>query len=218
MIMAGNRETKFVAYPITPVGADGLQTINWIAERRDFELSEVLHDWNRSVSTDVFRHFFADWHFDWLDVPALIDAAEYVFEYPMVDREPLDSWVQGRILLLGDAAHPTYPIGSNGSSQAIIDARVLAYALATLPVDQALRFYEAERLPKTRGLQQANRMMGPEIVMQIAHERAPQGFANIEDVIPAAELKETAAAYKLVAGFDPVALRTRPTWTPSVQD
>lgn len=214
MIMAGHRQTKFVAYPIGPIGDDGLQTINWIAERIEPERGEVQQDWNRAVPVDVFAGHFATWNFDWLDIPALINAAQVVYEYPLVDREPLDTWVQGRVALLGDAAHPTYPVGSNGSSQAILDARALAFALATLPVDDALRFYENERLPKTRGLQMANRMMGPEIVMQLAHERAPQGFDDIEQVIPLTERQEIAARYKSIAGFDPKLLRERTSWTP----
>jgi 2-polyprenyl-6-methoxyphenol hydroxylase-like FAD-dependent oxidoreductase len=215
MVMAGDREQKFVAYPIGDVAADGLQQVNWIAEKSVDTGEMAPQDWNRSVSTEVFAPAFADWRFDWLDVPAVIDAAEAVFEYPMVDRPPLGAWVRGRVALLGDAAHPTYPIGSNGSSQAIIDARVLAFALATMPVDDALRFYEDERLPRTRELQRVNRSMGPERVMQMARERAPEGFVDINDVIDHAELAEIAAAYKRVAGFDPVVLNERASWTPA---
>jgi len=215
MVMAGDREQKFVAYPIGPVADDGLQQVNWIAEKSVDTGEMAPQDWNRSVGTEVFAPAFADWQFDWLDVPAVIDAAEAVFEYPMVDRPPLESWVRGRVALLGDAAHPTYPIGSNGSSQAIIDSRVLAFALATMPVDDALRFYEDERLPRTRELQRVNRSMGPERVMQMARERAPEGFADIHDVIDRAELEEIAAKYKRVAGFDPVMLNERASWTPA---
>jgi 2-polyprenyl-6-methoxyphenol hydroxylase-like FAD-dependent oxidoreductase len=161
----------------------------------------------------VFAPAFAEWQYDWLDIPALIAAADEVYEYPMVDRPPLDSWVRGRVALLGDAAHPTYPIGSNGSSQAIIDGRVLAYGLATRPIDDALAFYEGERLPKTRELQRVNRAMGPERVMQLARERAPEGFDDIEQVIPRSELEEIASNYKRVAGFEPSVLNSQPTWS-----
>ncbi|MGB2839094.1 MAG: FAD-dependent monooxygenase, partial [Actinomycetes bacterium] len=136
-----------------------------------------------------------------------------VYEYPMVDRLPLDSWTAGRVTLLGDAAHPTYPIGSNGSSQAILDARVLAHCLAALPIDEALARYAALRLPPTRALQQANRSMGPEIVMQMAYERAPDGFVSVDDVFGAGELEAVASEYKRVAGFHPAELNERASWS-----
>jgi 2-polyprenyl-6-methoxyphenol hydroxylase-like FAD-dependent oxidoreductase len=212
MIMAGHRAQKFVAYPISgPI--DGRQRINWIAERVVDAAEFRREDWNRRVSADVFSAHFADMRFDWLDIPALIADAEAVYEYPMVDRLPLESWSQGRVTLLGDAAHPTFPIGSNGSSQAILDARVLAYCLATQPVDAALRRYEELRLPPTRGLQQANRRMGPEIVMQTTYERAPDGFTSIEEVFAPGELEQVAADYKSVAGFSPADLNARATWS-----
>ena len=212
MIMAGHRNVKFVAYPLGPVGADGLQEINWIAEHIDPSMTDLQNDWNRAVPTSRFGHLFADWNWGWLNVPELISTATEVLEYPLVDREPLDSWVRGRTVLLGDAAHPTYPVGSNGTSQAVLDARALVHFLATMPVEQALAAYEGERLAKTRALQQANRSMGPELVMQLAHERAPQGFADVHDVISAEELTEIADRYKKIAGFDPKALSTRASW------
>lgn len=212
MIMAGHREVKFVAYPISNV-VDGRQLVNWIAERRVDPHEFAREDWNRRVPVSTFADHFADWRFDWLDVPGLIGSAEVVLEYPMVDRAPLDMWVQDRVTLLGDAAHPTYPIGSNGSSQAIIDARVLAHSLAGRPVPDALRRYEQLRLPPTRALQQANRRMGPEIVMQIAHERAPGGFDDIGEVFAEGELEQFAAEYKAIAGFSPDELNTRASWS-----
>lgn len=215
MVMAGDREVKFVVYPIGDVDDHGLQLVNWIAEMAFENRDGGMHDWNRPVEKDVFAPAFADWSFDWLDIPAIIDAAEVVLEYPMVDRPPLESWVHGRVALLGDAAHPTFPIGSNGSSQAIIDARVLAFALATMPVDEALAFYESERLPRTRELQRVNRAMGPERVMQMVRERAPEGFDHINDVITHDELVDVAESYKRVAGFEPAVLNERPSWTPT---
>ncbi len=217
MIMAGHRSVKFVAYPIGNVREDGKQLINWIAEQYNPDETELENNWNRVVSPDKFRGLFADWNFGWLNIPELIDSAVEVLEYPLADRDPIDQWVRGRVALLGDAAHPTYPIGSNGSSQAIIDARVLAHFLATSTVDEALASYQAERQPKTSALQLANRQMGPEIVMQLVHERAPQGFDRIEDVMTADELAEVAGNYKKVAGFDPAALSARPSWSVQVQ-
>jgi 2-polyprenyl-6-methoxyphenol hydroxylase-like FAD-dependent oxidoreductase len=212
MIMAGHRQLKFVAYPIGPVGDDGLQEINWIAEHIDSTMTDLQNDWNRAVPISRFADLFSSWNFGWLNVPELIASADQVLEYPLVDRLPLDTWIHGRAVLLGDAAHPTYPVGSNGTSQAILDARCLAFALATMPIDEALKFYENERLPKTRALQEANRGMGPELVMQLAHERAPEGFDQVTDVIPQTELEEIADRYKKIAGFDPKALSQRVSW------
>ncbi len=212
MIMAGHRDVKFVAYPIGAV-SDDQQLINWIAERRAPDENFAREDWNRKVDTSVFAHHFEAWEFPWLDVPRLIDTASAAYEYPMVDRLPLEDWTSGRVTLLGDAAHPTYPIGSNGSSQAILDARVLAHCLATLPVDDALARYVELRLPSTRALQRANRSMGPEIVMQMAYERAPDGFASVDEVFATGELEAVAAEYKRVAGFHPDELNERASWS-----
>lgn len=210
--MAGHRDLKFVAYPIGPA-RDGVQLINWIAERRAPDETFAREDWNRAVDTDVFAGHFKRWRFSWLDIPELIATATSVLEYPMVDRLPLADWTVGRVTLLGDAAHPTYPIGSNGSSQAILDARVLAHCLASHPIDQALRCYVDLRLPPTRALQEANRSMGPEIVMQLAHERAPDGFDSVDDVFGPDELASLAAEYKRVAGFHPDDLNHRASWS-----
>lgn len=218
MFMAGYRNLKFVAYPLSPVGEDGLQEINWIAEQVDPQMTDLQNDWNRAVPISRFAHLFADWTWEWLNIPELISTADEVLEYPMVDREPLTSWVQGRTVLLGDSAHPTYPVGSNGTSQALLDARVLACALAAMPLEDALAFYQNERIPKTAALQNANRQMGPELVLQMVHERAPQGFSNINDVIPQAELDEIAQNYKKVAGFDQLTLNNRPSWDALVKE
>ena len=128
MALAGHEAQKFVAYPISRAALDrGEAEINWIAElkfRPDHHWRR--EDWNRPGRPAEFLPRFADWHFDWLDVPAVIEAADHCYEYPMVDRDPLPRWTHGHVTLLGDAAHPMYPIGSNGASQAILDARVLA--------------------------------------------------------------------------------------------
>jgi len=208
MIMAGHQDQKFVCYPISRQAAEqGASLINWIAELRIPGDTPPRSDWNRRVEQSVFAPRFDRWRFDWLDIPALIAGAEAVFEFPMVDRDPLPRWSHGRITLLGDAAHPMYPIGSNGASQAILDARVLADCLDHClksgdAVEQALTAYEAQRLPPTANIVMLNRQNGPEQVMQLAEERAPQGFAHIHDVIPAVELEQIAARYKVVAGFD----------------
>ncbi|GIH05471.1 flavin-dependent oxidoreductase [Rhizocola hellebori] len=215
MIMAGDGWQKFVAYPVGPPGRDGRALINFIAERRQADADGDTVDWNRSVDPAPIVDLFADWRFDWLDVPALIAAAPEILEYPMVDRDPLPQWTFGRCTLLGDAAHPMYPNGSNGASQAILDARTLAYHLATAPtIDAGLQAYEADRRPATTALVLSNRRQGPEQVMVLAHERAPRGFRDIDEVFAPGELAEIAAGYKRAAGFHPDALNTRASLTP----
>jgi 2-polyprenyl-6-methoxyphenol hydroxylase-like FAD-dependent oxidoreductase len=217
MIMAGSNLTaKFVAYPISrSAELRGRAAINWVAEVRLHEGSPVAPgDWNRRGRVEDVLPHFAAWRFSWLDVPALITGAPAVFEYPMVDRDPLPSWGAGRVTLLGDAAHPMYPIGSNGASQAILDARVLAWHLATASgPEEALAAYEADRRPATSALVLANRAMGPERVMAIVEQRAPNGFARVEDVLSREELEEIARGYKQTAGFLAEELNARPSWS-----
>lgn len=211
MIMAGWQDQKFVCYPIE-TEKDGLQPINWIAELTRPDLAN-REDWNRPGVLADFLPPFESWDFGWLNAPELIRNAERVFEYPLVDRNPVDRWTFGRITLAGDAAHPMYPIGSNGASQGILDARALSEAFRANPDPQAaLAAYEAVRRPATGAIVLANRGNGPEQCMQLAHERAPDGFADIEDVIPREELEAISARYKQVAGFskDALASKARP--------
>jgi 2-polyprenyl-6-methoxyphenol hydroxylase-like FAD-dependent oxidoreductase len=212
MIMAGHEFQKFVCYPISRAASDrGEAVINWIAERK-FRPDHAWRreDWNRRGSVEDFLPQFADWRFDWLDVPGVIRAAEQCYEYPMVDRDPLSQWTFGPVTLLGDAAHPMYPIGSNGASQAILDARVLAREVRAHGVTPAaLAAYEAERRPATANIVLANRKNGPEQVMQLVEQRAPNGFRRIEDVLSEDELRDAAAGYKRLAGFDREMLNNR---------
>lgn len=203
MVMAGSNRAKFVAYPITGPDDDGLCTVNWIAElNRRGQPAPAREDWNRPGDVDEFGPHFADWGWDWLDVPGLITRADAVFEFPMVDRDPLERWVEGRVALLGDAAHPMYPVGSNGASQAILDSRALAEAIsAEADLDAALARYESERLPATAAIVAANRRGGPEQVLDLAEERAPDGFRTVGEVFAPGELDAIAARYKQVAGF-----------------
>jgi 2-polyprenyl-6-methoxyphenol hydroxylase-like FAD-dependent oxidoreductase len=213
MIMAGHEHQKFVAYPISRQARyEGRAQINWVAELKfPPDHPWQREDWNRPAALADFLPHFEDWRFDWLDIPALIRGAERIYEYPMVDRDPLPHWTHGRTTLLGDAAHPMYPIGSNGASQAILDARVLARELRRHgPTPAALAAYEAERNAATARIVQANRGNGPEQVMQLVHERAPNGFTAIENVLSTTELEEAAGAYKRLAGFDLQTLNTRP--------
>ncbi|MCD0501566.1 flavin-dependent oxidoreductase [Bordetella petrii] len=214
MFMAGHQDQKFVCYPISgPLRHQGRSLINWIAELAIPDASLPATDWNRKVDKSVFAERFADWRWDWIDIPTVIDGAQAIYEFPLVDRDPLPRWTRGRLTLLGDAAHPMYPIGSNGSAQAILDARCLADWLSQArrgqvrAMETAMLEYEAERLPRTAAIVLRNRLNGPEQVMQMAQERAPQGFANINDVIAQDELAAISLRYKQLAGFDPATLR-----------
>ena len=204
MIMAGWRDQKFVAYPVSPEAAQrGKSLINWIAELSVKGEVPPRSDWNRQADKADFAPAFASWKFPWLDVPKLIADAENVYEFPMVDRDPLPRWSFGRVTLLGDAAHPMYPIGSNGASQAILDAKALADALAgNGGAIEALSHYEQMRLEPTAAIVASNRKQGPEQVMQIVEERAPNGFDDLYSVISQQELEDISQQYKQVAGFD----------------
>lgn len=213
MIMAGHEILKFVCYPISQAPeADGKYDINWVAERHMPPTYEWRReDYNRAARLDEFLPWFKDWTFDWLDVPGLISNCPHAYEYPLVDRDPVDRWSFGRVTLMGDAAHPMYPIGSNGASQAILDARVLTREILALgEVPAALEAYEAERRPATTDLVMLNRRNGPEQVMQIVEERAPEGFNVVTDVLSQQELEDIAANYKRVAGFQVEGLNAKP--------
>lgn len=211
MIMAGSRSKKFVAYPITQPDKDGNQLINWIADLQVSEEENIMvRDWNRRADKDKLLTQFQSWKFDWLDVPTLINNSEAIYEFPMSDRDPLPQWTFDRITLLGDAAHPMYPIGSNGASQAILDAECLAECLQrNKDAVAALKQYEAIRMPATSNIVLQNRKMGPEEAMQIVEERAPNGFDNLYDVISQDELDAISARYKKIAGFELEALNQK---------
>ena len=203
MIMAGFQDQKFVAYPVTPKNEQtGEALINWIAELQVGGEVPPRSDWNEKVDKNTFAPAFSNWNFGWLDAPGLIEKTETVYAFPMVDRDPLPKWTFGRITLLGDAAHPMYPIGSNGASQAILDADALGQAFEKeADVEEALGAYEEARLQPTALIVETNRKNGPEVVMQIAEERAPEGFEHINEVISQVELEEISERYKQIAGF-----------------
>jgi len=212
MIMAGHARHKFVCYPIG-AATEGEPEINWVAELHgDVRDLPPRQDWNSRGRLDDFLPAFADWRFDWLDVPEIIRCAPDVYVYPMVDRDPLPNWGTGRVTLLGDAAHPMYPIGSNGASQAILDARVLTGCLRAIPDPiEALAVYEDVRRPPTSALVLANRRQGPEECMTLVEARAPGGFAHIDDVIAPRELAAIADKYKKLAGFSIAELNGSPS-------
>lgn len=214
MAMVGHEHQKFVTYPITRPDVDGAPVlVNWIAELKfDADHQWRREDWNRAGSKEDFLPSFANWGFDWLDIPALVRGADAIYEYPMVDRDPLPRWTHGRVTLLGDAAHPMYPIGSNGASQAILDARVLTRELQTHGLQpQALQAYEAERRPATAQIVQANRRSGPDEILDLIENRAPDGFISVDDVASRDECEAIAAKYQKIAGFDKHTLNSRPS-------
>lgn len=204
MIMAGHQDQKFVAYPINLNSSEqGKSLINWIAELTIEDDMPSRADWNKQIDKQKFAPAFADWDFGWLNVSELIENANEVYEFPMVDRDPLPQWTFGRLTLLGDAAHPMYPIGSNGASQAIIDAEAIGKAISEQSdIERALKDYEEARLKPTVNIVLLNRQNGPEVVMQIVEERAPDGFENLTDVISYEQLESISAKYKKIAGFD----------------
>ncbi|PIA96286.1 hypothetical protein CB0940_10739 [Cercospora beticola] len=217
MIWSGHANQKFIAYPIINYHdqAGSKSMVNWIAELRvrdendpDTTPPVKSGDWLMSVPKKRFAGEFKDWTFGFLNVPELIEKTEKVFEYPMCDRDPVDRWSFGRLTLLGDSAHSMYPIGSNGASQAILDAASLTSHLLSwrsgkiADIPAALKAYQDERLPITAKIIMANRGNGPDHVMQVAYERAPDGFKHINDIIPQDELEGIGLAYKAIAGFE----------------
>lgn len=216
-VLVGTMEQRFVTYPISrPDPVTGLQTQNWIAELTFDPSSEWRHsDWNTRVGIDEFISEFDDWRFDWLDVPAMIRGTDEVFEYPMVDRDPVDRWVDGSAALIGDAAHVMYPVGSNGASQAIVDARVLGSKFVAEGVGRpALLAYESDLLADMSALVLRNRGAGPVSILGIVDDRCGGVFDDIDDVIPRPEIEEFMAGYKAAAGFAVDALNRAPRTVP----
>lgn len=194
---------KMVIYPIrNNIDAEGRQLINWVAEVTTPNYQK--RDWNRAGRLEDFIHVFDDWHFDWLDVSAMIRAADMVLEFPMIDAEPLPWWTQGRITLMGDAAHPMIPRGSNGAGQSILDARALTDALlAHRDPLVALKRYEEQRLPVTANIVLTNRKEPPDAILREVWQRTNDTpFTNINQVISHAEIMAISDGYKRVAGYD----------------
>ena len=200
----GSLKHRVVLYPISPPDpATGLATINWIAEITvDNSQGWTQGDWNRRVALEDFIHHFEGWNYGWLDVPTMLRGAKEVFEYPMIDRDPVPTWVDGRVALLGDAAHVMYPVGSNGASQAIVDARVLGAAMLAHGVNAAaLKAYDDKLCADISALVLRNRGAGPFGMLGLVDERCGGVFDDIEKVIPAAEREAFMARYKAAAGF-----------------
>ncbi|MGH2341537.1 flavin-dependent oxidoreductase [Segnochrobactraceae bacterium EtOH-i3] len=202
MFIAGDHNVKFVCYPISGRAArEGKALVNWVAEvRHDQPRAADTADWTAEGSRDFIADFDG-FRMPDVDIQTLLRATEKVTQYPMIDRDPLPWWTRGRVTLMGDAAHPMYPMGANGASQAILDAEALARALETSPGPEGLLAYEAVRRPITANVVLTNRQSGPERVLDIAAARVTGPDDRIEDLISPAELEDVASSYRQVAGF-----------------
>ncbi len=200
----GTDRHRIVFYPIShPDPATGLATINWIAEvTQDNTEGWKQRGWFRQVGVEDCIHHFDDWVWDWLDVPALLRGADAIYENPMIDRDPVPTWRDGPVLLLGDAAHAMYPTGSNGASQAIVDARILGAVMVELgATEAALAAFDARLCGPISQLILRNRGAGPFGLLKLVDDRCGGTFDNIDDVIPPKERTEFMAGYKAAAGL-----------------
>jgi len=204
----GTHRQRVVFYPISRADpASGLADINWIAEITvDNTGGWQNGDWNKKVRHEAFIHHFERWTHDWIDIPAMLRGTDDVWEYPMIDRDPVPTWVDcgvsGGVALLGDAAHVMYPTGSNGGTQAIIDARVLGAAMLKHGVTpEALQDYDAKLCKDVSALVLRNRGAGPFGLLNLLDERCGGVFDDIDAVIPRAERDELMRAYRTAAGF-----------------
>ena len=204
MLVAGDAVAKLVLYPIAPGRTPATRLTNWVVYAQTAApgtQTPARESWSRRGAPADFAHLAARIAIPGLDLPALVAATAEIFEYPMCDRDPLPWWTQGRLTLLGDAAHPMYPVGSNGSAQAVLDARALADLLATRDIPAALAAYDAARRPATAAVVASNRIGGPERVISLVAARAPDGFAHIDDVTTPDERAAIVQGYATLAGF-----------------
>ncbi|KIN60660.1 Monooxygenase family protein [Sulfitobacter noctilucae] len=217
MVLIGYTGLRFVSYPISEADPEtGLATINWIANLKFADGADFSkEDWNRQANLDDFLPQFEHFNLDWIDIPGLIEASDEVLEYPMVDRDPLPRWTDGRVTLMGDAAHPAYPVGSNGAGSAILDARRLGAAFLSHGLTQvALEAYEADMRPVTNAVTLMNRVAGPDTILDVVEARSGGKFEHINDVIPQAELAAHADKYKSTAGTSVADTNARPRTIP----
>jgi 5-methylphenazine-1-carboxylate 1-monooxygenase len=204
LVGLGTHLHRMVFYPIShPDPQTGLSMINWIGEvTLGKSESRKLSGWFRQVPVSDFAHHFDGWIWDWLDVPALLHGADIVFENPMIDRDPVSTWCDGPVVLIGDAAHPMYPTGSNGGSQAIVDSRILGACLLEHGVNEAaLAAFDAKLCGPISQVVLRNRGAGPFGLLNMVDERCGGTFDNIDDIIPPAERTAFMAGYKAAAGF-----------------
>ena len=203
---------KLMVYPIRDnIDAEGNQLMNWVATLQ--RPKPTSYDWNGQAKLEDFFEPYSKWQFDWLDVPAMLQKTERYMVYPMVDRDPVSTWTFGRVTLLGDAAHPMYPRGSNGAGQSILDARYMTGCFKRNGVNpDALQDYDKERVAATGKVVLMNRANPPDTVLRVVYERTGgKRFNKIEDVISNTELQEILDNYKAVAGFQIKELAKRPS-------
>ncbi|KNG95448.1 flavin-dependent oxidoreductase [Pseudaestuariivita atlantica] len=212
----GTHRERLVLYPISRPDADGRALMNWIVEVTvDASAGWQEEGWFRPVTLDRFVHHFEAFRYDWLDVPAMLAEADCMYENPMIDRDPVPTWVDGRVALMGDAAHAMYPTGSNGASQAIVDARVIGARMLDHGVTPAaLAAYDAQLCGSVSALVLRNRGAGPFGILDILHARCGGVFDDIDDVIPPAERAAFMRDYKAAAGFAIEALNAAPPTIP----
>ena len=210
IVVAGGRPgDKFVAYPVEDPAAEGGPTLmNWVLEIRDPQPGEATDGSYRPVAVDEALAGAAEWSLPWIDLPELIRGSTGIHEYPMVDRDPLPRWSFGRVTLVGDAAHPMYPMGMNGGSQSIVDARVLAWSFAHHddPVRALARYEDLRREPLNQ-LVLANRELGPEKIIALAEE--------VGGPVPEEHATALSQGYKQLAGCTTAVLNSRDSWSVS---
>ena len=208
----GTHQHRMVIYPISKPAADGTVLTNWIAELTIDSNEGWLEDtWFKEVPIDSFAHHFEGFRYDWLDVPTMLNKSECGYMNPMIDRDPVATWVDGPVALMGDAAHAMYPTGSNGASQAIVDARVIGAAILEQGLTpDALKSYDDLLCKKVSELVLRNRSAGPFGLLDILNDRCGGVFENIETVIPLEERNEFMSTYKTAAGFAIEALNEAP--------
>jgi len=212
MAVAGDEQRRIVLYPVAEDARRGLVLVNWVAAHQVGADRVGTADWLERAPLAAVLAEFGDWAFDWIDLPAVFRGAPLIHRYPMVDRDPLPRWSVGNVTLLGDAAHAMYPMGSNGATQSIVDGRVLAHALAGGDdAVLALADYERRRLPAMTRLQESNRGWGPEAIITTVHQRAPDGYAHLHDVVSPGELAEVAARYAATSGAQVHQVNHRPS-------
>jgi len=208
--IAGHLHQRIVAYPMAREPRSEKLLTNWICQMTVPETDFPREDWSRRVSKEKVLASFGIWRFPWLALPELIEQTSEIFEFPLMDRDPLPRWAFGRVTLLGDAAHPMQPIGAQAGSQAIIDGRVLTAALVSDSDPLlALRHYDEERRPLMNDIVLRNREFGPEASLQLVEERAPNGFDRIEEVISREDLHNITGSFSVAAGLDVETVNTR---------
>ena len=213
----GTHQHRMVIYPISKPAADGTVLTNWIAELTvDRNEGWLGNNWFKEVPIESFAHHFESFRYDWLDVPTMLNKSECGYMNPMIDRDPVATWIDGPVALMGDAAHAMYPTGSNGASQAIVDARVIGAAILTRGLTpDALKSYDDQLCKKVSELVLRNRLAGPFGLLDILNDRCGGVFENIDTIIPLEERNEFMSKYKAAAGFAIEALNEAPQTIPS---